>query len=306
MSSKAEKLKYLKSDLERLESRITSLGSQLGEYHHLYSSAEEKYHELEELRYRFEDVIAEIRRRRDEIRYELGQATEALRAIRNSATEVDQLITRESLQPQLRIAPIPGFPDPKNKAELRRWWHEILRNHGRYACFAVFLVLPSDKEAIRYSTEFSRELHLITGDNCLVLGIGETELTYFGFDEQLWRIAIEEQVFEGHSIKVAQLFNISIADFPCLILFRDIRSSEHLIVSFKSMNAESIAELMKELFSIVNTALAEKEDPLKMIEQRRNNEQFRKKGSSIITGLRNIAGKTFETALEATISAIIK
>jgi hypothetical protein len=136
--------------------------------------------------------------------------------------------------------------------------------------------------------------------------MGKTELRYFGFDEHLWKISIEEQVFEGYSLKVAQLFNIALSDFPCLILFRDIRSPEHLAVSLKAMKAEEIAEQIRALFSIVNKASADNEDPLTMIEHQRNNEKFRKAGGSIISELRHFAGKSFETALEATINAIIK
>ena len=72
------------------------------------------------------------------------------------------------------------------------------------------------------------------------------------------------------------------------------------------MKAEEISQQTRVLFSIVNKAIADKKDPLIMIEQQRNNDQFRKTGSSIISELRSITGKTFETVIEASINAIIK
>jgi len=203
------------------------------------------------------------------------------------------------------------LPDKQDKSELRHWWHDLRRKYNSYSLFGIFLILPSDKETIRYLTEFSRELHLISGDNCLILGMTKTELkrprkSIFGYDEQFWNIVIEEQAFEGYSLDVAKLFKIAVSDFPCLILFRDIRSPEHLKVSLKAMKAEEISQQTRTLFSIVNKAIADKKDPLIMIEQQRNSEQFRKTGGSIISELRSIAGKTFETVIEATINAIIK
>ena len=209
------------------------------------------------------------------------------------------------------LAPVDGFPDKQEKSDLRLWWFNLLRKYNKHSLFAIFLILPSDKEAIRYLTEFSRELHLVSGENCLVLGMMKTEIQHprnsiFGYDEQLWNVVIEEQAFEGYSLNVARLFNIDISDFPCLILFRDIRSPEHLTISLKAMKAEEIVQQTRVLFSIVNKAIADKKDPLIMIERQRNNEQFKKTGTSIISELRSITGKTFETVIEATINAIIK
>jgi hypothetical protein len=313
MPSNTEELKYLvlrlQSDLARFANRVEILTNQLEEYRDISRRALEEHLTFSEmLRHneRRENEIREVLDLGKRIEYELRETREALQAIRGAVESVAEKVRLDDLRIDALIVPVKEFPNPKDKAELRHWWHEILRDHGRYSCFAILLILPSDKEAIRYLTEFSRELHLVSGENCLVLGMGKTDLRYFGFDEQLWRIAIEEQAFEGYSLKVAQLFNIAISEFPCLILFRDIRSPEHLTVSLKSMKAEDIAEQIRSLFSIVSKAAADKEDPLTMIERQRNSEQFRKAGGSIISELRNFAGKTFETAMEATIKAIIK
>ena len=312
MPSNAEELKLLvlrlQSDLARLANRLDSLTNQMEEYHEISHRAQEAHYTFVEMLHRNErreNEIREILERGNRIEYELRETKEALQTIRGAVEGVAQNVKLDDSHIDYQLAPVRGFPNPEDRNELRHWWHEILRKHTSYSCFAIFLILPSDKEAIRYLTEFSRELHLVSGENCLVLGMGKTELRYFGFDEQLWRIAIEEQTFEGYSLKVAQLFGMAFSDLPCLILFRDIRSPEHLAVSLKGMKAEDIAEQIRALFFIVNKASADKEDPIKMIERQRNNEQFRKVGSSVISELRNFAGKTFETALEATVKAII-
>ncbi|MEK6575574.1 MAG: hypothetical protein AABZ58_14795, partial [Chloroflexota bacterium] len=61
------------------------------------------------------------------------------------------------------------MPAKRRGDVLRRWWHEIQRLGGRYSCYAIFLVLPSDREAIRYLHEFGKELDLISGEDCLVV-----------------------------------------------------------------------------------------------------------------------------------------
>jgi hypothetical protein len=200
---------------------------------------------------------------------------------------------------------VDGFPEIWDKAAVRRWWHNILRNNGRYSCFAIFLVLPGDREATRYLNDFSRELYLVTGEYCLVLGIGTTDVQSSGFDEQLWKATVKEQVFEGYALRVAELFKIDITEFPCLILFRDIRSPDHVRVTLKEMSAEEISEKIRGIFTIVGKAASTKTDPLTAIENERDNEKFRKAGSSIISELHTFAGKTFEAVMQATVKAII-
>ncbi len=46
-----------------------------------------------------------------------------------------------------------------DRHSVREWWHEILRNHGHYSCYAIFLTLPSDTEALRYQQQNIEFLH---------------------------------------------------------------------------------------------------------------------------------------------------
>ena len=193
-----------------------------------------------------------------------------------------------------------------NKALVRNWWHRIIQIHGRYSCFAIFLVLPADKAAISYLTEYCHELDAISGRHCLVLGLGQNQLQYFDFSQDAWINAVQEQVAGGHSVIVAELFNIDFTDFPCLVLFHDIRSPKHIAVNLKGMNTEEIAQQIRAIFSIVRKASVNKSDPLIAIELERGKEQFRKAGSSTISQIQAFAGKTIETIMEATVMAIIK
>ncbi len=199
-----------------------------------------------------------------------------------------------------------GISNPKDRRSLREWWHEILREYDRYPCYGIFLVLPSDAEAIRYLNEFGQELDLISGENCSVIALSSTEVRRSSFDEDLWNTTLEKHVSEGHSLKVAQLFDIEITTFPCLVLFRDIRSPEHVVITLKGMKAEEICEKMRLVFAVIRKAVSTRENPLVALEQHRSQENLRKMGQSIIGQTRIVAGKTFETAMEAWIKAVIK
>jgi len=199
-----------------------------------------------------------------------------------------------------------GLPSPKDRTSLRSWWHHVMRTHGRYSCYAFFLVLPSDKETIRYLTEFGIELNMISGEDCLVIVFGKGELNFSQFDEKLWRMNMEEQISKGYSTKVAELFNIGFDQFPCLVIFRDIRSPEHIIATLKDMKTEEISETMREVFSLIRQATTNKADALTAIENHRNQERLGKTGNTILSQIRSVAGKTLQTALEAWLKAIIK
>jgi hypothetical protein len=228
-----------------------------------------------------------------------------------------------SLLKRLEQGTAPPPLDFHDRHSLREWWHNILREYKqRYSCFAIFLVLPSDKETIRYLTDFGNELDIISGEDCLVIAIGKSEFRRSGFDErvqkpttseqissfldEMWNATIREQVSKGYSVKIAQLFSIEVDKFPCLLMFKDIRSSSHLIITLKGMTADEIANRMRSIFSIIHKASTNKIDPLEALAQNQNSETFRKAGENILNKVSGFTEKTFETAIEAWISASIK
>jgi hypothetical protein len=200
-------------------------------------------------------------------------------------------------------------PDVSERLEyshpLRDWWHTAIREHGYYSCYAILLVLPSDKEAIRYAVDFGRELDLISRGDCLVLVLTDTQVRRSGFDEDLWQVAVLEQAYKGHSQTVADLFGIGFDEFPCLVVFRDIRSPEHILVKLKGMTAEEIADQMRTLFTVVHKAVSSEEDPLEAIERYQKQERVRGRTQAVISQLRSLPGKTLEIAMEAWVNALI-
>ena len=189
---------------------------------------------------------------------------------------------------------------------LRRWWHEIQRLGGQYSCYAIFLALPSDKEAIRYLHEFGKELDLISGEDCLVVAIGKTEIRRSGFDERIWKALVKEHISEGYSMTVARFFGIGSDEFPCLLVFEHIRSPRHVAVALRGMKAEEISERTRSVFSVIQKAVSQKRNPLVALQKRRNNERFIRAGKTIVSELHTLAEKTFEKAMEAWIRAVIK
>lgn len=199
-----------------------------------------------------------------------------------------------------------AFGSSENRSLLRQWWHDILRDHGSYSCYAFLLALPSDKRAIRFFAEYGRELHLLSGKNCLIIALSDTQFMSSGFSDEMWEVMIDEQVSEGHSIEVAQLFGIKLTELPCIVLFQDIRTPEHVVVTLKGMKTKEISDQVRSLFSIVHQAASDRENPLSAIEQYRDQEKFRRAGQTIISHVRGLGGRTFEAAMEAWMKANIK
>lgn len=207
-----------------------------------------------------------------------------------------------------------------DRRTLRDWWFGILSNYGKYTCCAIFLALPSDREAIKYLEEYGQELNLITGDNCLVVFMSDSwisgtsmnqkdkdvladvknKLQYPQFDLQS---VIQEHVSKGYSLDVAQLFDVSFTEFPCLIVFKDIRSSEHIVISFKDLEVERIADLMRQVFSIVRNAVVQKQDILIAIESQLTKDKLVTAGLVIVSKIRSLIEKTYEILITAFVIA---
>jgi hypothetical protein len=167
-------------------------------------------------------------------------------------------------------------------------------------------VLPSDKEAFRYLSEYKAELDLISGKHCFVIILGSSDDKYFELGNRDWNATIKEHFSLGLSVKIASLFDITFIDFPCFLLFQDIRSADHVVVKLKGMSADDIADKLRLVFSIVYSAEAKKETPLAALEQQRNNEKLQVLGQSVVSEIRTFAGKTFELVMDTWVKEIIK
>jgi len=72
------------------------------------------------------------------------------------------------------------------------------------------------------------------------------------------------------------------------------------------MAAEEIAERMRATFSIIHTAATDKKPIIDTLAYHQNSEALRKAGKTIFSKASGIAEKTFETAMEAWIGAVVK
>jgi len=195
---------------------------------------------------------------------------------------------------------------PPDFEALRNWWHEILRSPKHYSCYAFFLCLPSDTEAIGYVTDFGGELDLISGEDCLVLALSKTRFKRSRFDKRLWEHAIGEQGEQGYSLEIAKRYRVKLTDFPCILLFEDIRSNRHETFSFRGKTAKEIADEMRMLFSVIREAVTKKEKPLALLKRHKTLQHIHKVRQSLWNRLTSFTEKAFESAVEAWLKVVIK
>jgi hypothetical protein len=215
------------------------------------------------------------------------------------------------------------FPEEDSQTLIRDWWDTILSEQGLYPSYAFFLFLPSDKEVISYLSNYSQELDFISGKNCLILALNKNKFRRSGVDHKLrsfkplhtirqtlrisyWKGLIRDQLSKGYSVRIANYFGISYSDLPCLVVFNDIRSPEHIIISLLKMDSNEIAIRMKTIFSTIQQATSNNKAILIELENLRTKEAFKKGGQILISTIQTIAGKTYQTAIDAWIKSIIK
>lgn len=197
--------------------------------------------------------------------------------------------------------------DFTSRKQIREWWHQILGDYGKYNCYAFFLCLPSDTEAIRYLSLFGKELDILSGKNCLVIVLSKTKFKWSGhFNNDTWNIALAEQVSEGFSVLVAQLFKIRYTEFPCIVLFNDIRSPQKSVFTFKGLSAKEISTQIRLIFSLIQQASVENIAPVTQLERHQKSAGLHKTSQTFFDRIFNFTGKTFEIAMEAWLKTIIK
>jgi hypothetical protein len=139
-----------------------------------------------------------------------------------------------------------------------------------------------------------------------VIALSKSDFKRSGFsDESVWNAALNEQVSEGYSITVARRFNINFTDFPCFVLFEDIRSPERVIFTFKGLSSQQIASQMRLIFSLIQQARSDDIKPLKKLTEHQKAEEFQRVSQTLWNKVSSFAGKTFEAAMESRIKTII-
>jgi len=209
-------------------------------------------------------------------------------------------------EPELEFIGNSGTVPPPRNSPLREWWHEVVRRYDHYPSYAMLLALPADEEVIRYQREFGKELHLITGENCLVITLTGLGFMQYGSDDMMMPSAIDESVSNGYCLKIADLFNIQFDQFPCLILFRDIRSPDHILITLKGLSKEEVAQEMRELFSVIKQAVKEGKEPLKAVESHNRRKKIADETRATWSSIQIFVGKTLEKAMQALIETSVK
>lgn len=84
----------------------------------------------------------------------------------------------------------------QDASKLREWWHNIIRTHGKFDLYGLFLILPSDTSVISYLRKQSAELNQISGEKCLIMAMTDIttadDLGEFNMSE--WATAIDDYV----------------------------------------------------------------------------------------------------------------
>jgi hypothetical protein len=114
-----------------------------------------------------------------------------------------------------------------------------------------------------------------------------------------------QHVEQGFSVQFAEILGVALDEFPCLVLFEDVRSSRHMTIALRGMDAAEIAEKLKAVFSTINAAVAKGDKPLTALEAQRDREIFIKAGNSIISMVKSAAKETLETAIGAAMKTVL-
>jgi hypothetical protein len=174
-------------------------------------------------------------------------------------------------------------------------WFTLLREQKHYSCYSIFLVLPSNKEAIRYLTEYKDDLQVISS-NILVMTIGRDKYLHVNINGKNLSVEIVRD-YE----KLANLFKVDFTMFPCMVVFEGTNPPIGAPVYLSGMTAEEIFEKMKIIFSIIHKSTRHKKSPLEALQQHKNEERLKYAGKAII-------GKGYEYidyALKTTIEVLI-
>jgi len=214
------------------------------------------------------------------------------------------------------------FPHPVELFEIKNWWDSLVNEERSYPSFAFFLLSPSDRPMAEYLSNHGKELEKLSGSNCFVLAINTKRIWRFGADSDLQSAKslqlknkklntayfielLKDRVEEGYCKRVADLFRIPLGEFPCFVCFEGIFSQEHVLLTFADMDAEEIEAKLNEVFSTIQKAVSAKKPILKGFEELRTKDSFQRRGKSIVTTRRNIAGKTFQIAIEVWMKSIL-
>ena len=198
-----------------------------------------------------------------------------------------------------------GYVPPLDLKQLRDWWHNILRKHDRYLCYAVFLAFSSDKAVLNYLMVSHDELDILSGENCLVLVFNDSGFLSMGPNQKLWDVILAEHFGKGYSAKFAEIFQVRYDAFPCLLLFDDVRSRKYVEVSLKGLNVDEISLVMRSTFTTINQAILASQNPLEALIDTQKKLENQKTSKAVFQVIGQIADHTLKKSIEAIIETIV-
>lgn len=191
-----------------------------------------------------------------------------------------------------------------DKASYRNWWHSILRNFGKYPCYGIFLLLPSDNDLLNYLLVHGNELNIIS-TNCLVIAPSPYKVKNPNFQLDIWRASVRAYVHDGYGRVFSNLFNIPISSYPNFVVFNDFQSADYAQISLQNMNMQEISTKLRTIFSIIDKAAILKEKPVNLIEKTALKNKINSIGIHMITDVKSLTKTTFEVLIESLIKSSI-
>jgi hypothetical protein len=255
--------------------------------------------------YEVESLFQWLQNRSKTAQEQLLQEYNALLAAVYSSNEFKTLMTGSHA-----VLPTPHIPHLASPTELRAWWHNVLRAIGSYKCYGIILALPSDTEILSYLSKFVTELDLLSGMDCLIIAF--TRLGFWFWEKEELEIThfqpaiIDDYTNEGHCVQVGEVLGIELTEYPCLVVFHDIRSSRLVTISLKSLDQSAISQVFRSTFSIIKKAVAENRSPIAAIEIEMVKQQASRGTTAVFNMTKDIIGETMQSALESWINSSIK
>jgi len=189
----------------------------------------------------------------------------------------------------------------------RKWWYqEVVGKHGLFPCYGVFLALPSDDQVIKYFAEYTNEINLITGKNCLLIALTKHRIRVWGDNEKFWKGVVDENIGEGYNIEFAKLFKVDFVQFPCLLIFENTNSDEYFLVSLENDSVKQISEKMRVVFSVIDSAVKNKITPLVELKKYQSKKTISENSKNILGQLNTLVGSTLESLMKTWVETYLK
>ncbi len=219
-------------------------------------------------------------------------------------------------------------------SSIGEWWQSVLKEQGKYKCYAILLFLPADRHILKYLDRqaYLQELDLISDKNCLVIISTKEYIKRVGKDKQPVKVWIDKETvkergfakvqgprniydeviepspteFQGYCRVFARIFKITYDQFPCLVLFQNIDSPKHIIVSLQNLEPEKISLRMRNIFTVVENAVMQKKDPLQAIRNYLLKYKILSKKAIAVNDIREFAGISLGYAMQAWINSLFR